>query len=172
MLHDTVTRFGYLIWCFFCTQSSDIKDCDEMESDSFDNKIQIQNSLTESNGSHDEIQIQNNTVNSLTESSSRPGEGCNDGLSLKSFYPHSSQNKETIDLKLECNDIQLEDCPKNECKLYLLHFWILCIILYYVLCRARRVVYYVSRICGVVANYLASQGRDPGIDSHQHQIDS
>ena len=26
-----------------------------------------------------------------------------------------------------------------------------------------------SRIRGVVANYLASQARDPGIDSHQHQ---
>ena len=26
-----------------------------------------------------------------------------------------------------------------------------------------------SRIRGVVANYLASQTRDPGIDSHQHQ---
>ena len=25
-----------------------------------------------------------------------------------------------------------------------------------------------SRIRGVVANYLASQARDPGIDSHQH----
>ena len=29
-----------------------------------------------------------------------------------------------------------------------------------------------SRIHGVVANYLASQARDPGIDSHQHQKDS
>ena len=29
-----------------------------------------------------------------------------------------------------------------------------------------------SRIRGVVANYLASQVRDPGIDSHQHQKDS
>ena len=29
-----------------------------------------------------------------------------------------------------------------------------------------------SRIRGVVANYLASQARDPGIDSHQHQKDS
>ena len=29
-----------------------------------------------------------------------------------------------------------------------------------------------SRVCGVVANYLASQARDPGIDSHQHQKDS
>ena len=27
-------------------------------------------------------------------------------------------------------------------------------------------------IRGVVANYLASQARDPGIDSHQHQKDS
>ena len=32
--------------------------------------------------------------------------------------------------------------------------------------------YYLSRIRGVVANYLASQARDPGIDSHQHQKDS
>ena len=29
-----------------------------------------------------------------------------------------------------------------------------------------------SRIRGVVANYLASQVRDPGIDSHQHLKDS
>ena len=29
-----------------------------------------------------------------------------------------------------------------------------------------------SRIRGVVANYLASQARDPGIDSHQHLKDS
>ena len=29
-----------------------------------------------------------------------------------------------------------------------------------------------SRIRGVVANYLASQVRDPGIDYHQHQKDS
>ena len=29
-----------------------------------------------------------------------------------------------------------------------------------------------SRIRGVVANYLASQVRDPGIDSQQHQKDS
>ena len=29
-----------------------------------------------------------------------------------------------------------------------------------------------NRIRGVVANYLASQARDPGIDSHQHQKDS
>ena len=28
------------------------------------------------------------------------------------------------------------------------------------------------RICGVVANYDASQARNPGIDSHQHQKDS
>ena len=28
------------------------------------------------------------------------------------------------------------------------------------------------RIRGVVANYLASQARDPGIDSHQHLKDS
>ena len=28
------------------------------------------------------------------------------------------------------------------------------------------------RIRGVVANYLASQVRDPGIDSHQHLKDS
>ena len=31
---------------------------------------------------------------------------------------------------------------------------------------------FVSRIRGVVANYLASQARDPGIDSHQHLKDS
>ena len=29
-----------------------------------------------------------------------------------------------------------------------------------------------SRIRGVVANYLASQARDPGIDSHQHLKDT
>ena len=29
-----------------------------------------------------------------------------------------------------------------------------------------------SHIRGVVANYFASQARDPGIDSHQHQNDS
>ena len=29
-----------------------------------------------------------------------------------------------------------------------------------------------NRIRGVVAIYLASQARDPGIDSHQHQKDS
>ena len=29
-----------------------------------------------------------------------------------------------------------------------------------------------SRIRGVVANYLASQARDPGIDSHRHLEDS
>ena len=29
-----------------------------------------------------------------------------------------------------------------------------------------------SRIRGVVANYLASQARDPGIDSNQHLEDS
>ena len=29
-----------------------------------------------------------------------------------------------------------------------------------------------SRIRGVVASYLASEARDPGIDSHQHQKDS
>ena len=29
-----------------------------------------------------------------------------------------------------------------------------------------------SRIRGVVVNYLASQTRDPGIDSHQHLKDS
>ena len=32
--------------------------------------------------------------------------------------------------------------------------------------------YNMSRIRGVVANYLASQVRDPGIDSHQHLKDS
>ena len=78
----------------FSTQSSDSEDYDEIENDSSDDEIQ----------------------NSLTESSSRPGEGCNDGLPLKSFYPHSSQKKETINLKLECNDIQHEDSSKNECK--------------------------------------------------------
>ena len=31
---------------------------------------------------------------------------------------------------------------------------------------------HLSRIRGVVANYLASQARDPGIDSHQHLKDS
>ena len=34
------------------------------------------------------------------------------------------------------------------------------------------IIIIVSRIRGVVANYLASQVRDPGIDSHQHQKDS
>ena len=29
-----------------------------------------------------------------------------------------------------------------------------------------------SRIRGVVANYFASQARDPGIDSHPHQKDT
>ena len=34
------------------------------------------------------------------------------------------------------------------------------------------VIYIYNRgIRGVVANYLASQARDPGIDSHQHQKD-
>ena len=32
--------------------------------------------------------------------------------------------------------------------------------------------YKLSRIRGVVANYLASQARDPGIDSHQHLKDT
>ena len=92
----------------------------KLKNDSSDDEI-------ENDSSDDEIQIRNHTVDSLMESSSRPGERCNDGLSLKSFSPHSSQKNVTVDLKLECNDIQHEDCPKNECKLCLLHFSILCI---------------------------------------------
>ena len=33
-------------------------------------------------------------------------------------------------------------------------------------------IMYLSHIRGVVANYLASQAREPGINSHQHQKDS
>ena len=42
-------------------------------------------------------------------------------------------------------------------------------ILIYTVLRTGTFVACPDRIRGVVANYLASQARDPGFDSHQHQ---